>query len=198
MSEEEKFSKPKVSSAAQKQLDQAEEQFKEFDKDIKSMTQDRMNAAPAQEEEKQTKLSQKDLKNAKDIYLKPAKNFNCIKKFNEIYREQYNFSKEYVCFIAENKEIMGEDIDLWTKPFSGVPYENWIVPCNKAVWGPRYLAEQIQRKSYNRLKMNENVQVSNSAYGVMTGQLAVDTKIQRLDAYPASTARSVFMNSNGF
>ncbi len=196
MSEEEK--KPKNSSASQKYLDQAEKDFKKFDEEVQAMTHDRMSSAPVQEEERQTKLSQNDLRNAKDIYLKPCKNFSCVKPFNEKFREQYNFAKEYVCFIAENKEIMGEDIDLWTKPFAGVPYENWIVPCNKPIWGPRYLAEQIQRKSYNRLKMNENVQVSNSAYGVMTGQLAVDTKVKRLDAYPASTARSVFMNSKGF
>lgn len=198
MSEEEKLSRPKVSPTAQKQLDKAEAEFNDFDKDIKAMTYDRMNSAPLQEEDKQTKMSQNDLRNSKDIYLKPKKSLSGPDKFNEKYRNDYNFSKEYVYFVAEHKEIMGEDLDLWTKPFAGVPYENWIVPVNKQIWGPRYLAEQIQRKSYNRLKMNENVQVSNSAYGVMTGQLAVDTKVQRLTAYPATTARSVFMNSNGF
>ncbi len=198
MSEEEKFAKPKVSSNAQKQLDKAEEQFNEFDKDVKSMTHDRMNAAPLREEEPQTKLSQNDLRKAKDIYLKPIKTINTREKFNETYRDAYNFAKEYVHFTAEHKEILGEDIDLWTKPFPGMPAEEWLIPVNKPVWGPRYLAEQIQRKYYNRLIMNENVQTSHSAYGVMTGQLAVDSKVKRLDAYPVSSARSVFMNSKGF
>jgi len=197
MSEDEKFSKPKVSSASQKQLDKAETEFKDFDSQIKEMTHDRMNAAPAAESEPQTKLSNTDLRNAKDIYLKPHKTINSREKFNEKFRDAYNFSKEYVQFIAEHKEIQGDDIDMWTKPFAGMPAEEWIVPVNKIVWGPRYLAEQIARKSYNRLKMN-SVATESNAYGVITGQLAIDTKVKRLDAYPASTRRSVFMNSNGF
>jgi len=198
MSDEEKFSKPKVSSGAQKQLDKAEAEFKEFDSQIKEITRDRMSAVPVQDSEPQTNLSQNEIRNSKDIYLKPHKTISSREKFNERFRDDYNFAKEYVQFIAEHKEIQGEDLDLWTKPFPGMPAEEWIVPVNKPVWGPRYLAEQIQRKSYNRLKMNENVQTSASAYGVMTGQLAVDTKVNRLDAYPVSNRRSVFMNDKGF
>jgi len=65
-----------------------------------------------------------------------------------------NFQKEYVQFIAENKEIIGETIEIWTRPFGGMPAEFWKVPVNKPVWGPRYLAEQIKRCYYLVIKTN--------------------------------------------
>ena len=94
--------------------------------------------------EPQTKISQSDIAKSKDVYLKPAKTIGSKERFNEKFREDYNFSKEYVQFIAENKECIGETTELWTKPYPGLPAEFWQVPSNKPVWGPRYLAERIK------------------------------------------------------
>lgn len=193
------MSRPKsVSSLAEKELDKAEAQFKEFDDNIKEMTMDRMSQAPKHEVEEQTKISQKDLEKSKDVYLKPKKTISCQEKFNEKFRNQYNFEKEYVQFIAENHEIIGECIEIWTKRFAGQPAEFWEVPVNTPVWGPRYLAEQIKNCNYHRLTMKENVVTSQSGYGAMYGQMAVDTTIQRLDARPVNTRKSVFMGAGGF
>jgi len=161
------------------------------------MTMDRMNAAPKQETEGQTKMSQVDIAKSKDIYLKPKKSIGSKEKFNEDYRKEYEFQKEYVQFIAENNEIIGETIDLWTKPFAGMPAEEWDVPTNKPVWGPRYLAEQIKRAFYHRMTM-ENKVIENNGVGQMYGQMAVDTTIQRLDARPVSSRKSVFMGAASF
>lgn len=181
-----------------KELDKAEEQFKAFDESVKSMTLDRLSASPKQEVEPQTKLSQSEIDRAKDIYLKPHRSISSKEKFNENYREQYNFDKEYVRFIAENKEIIGEDIDIWTKPYAGLPAEWWKVPVNKPIWGPRYLAEQIKRKSYHRLVMDQRQTTGADGVGQYYGAMAVDTTIQRLDARPVSTRKSVFMGANNF
>ncbi|SRR5216684_4814537 len=192
--------KPKAaSSLAEQELNKAEKQFEAFDKEIKDLTLDRMNTASKEDVEPQTKMSQKQIEKSKEIYLKPKRSIACRDKFNEDYRVEYNQAKEYVHFIAENKEIVGETIDIWTRPFAGMPAEEWDVPTNTPVWGPRYLAEQIKRKFYHRLVMKQNTVTEQGSYGHMYGALAVDTTVARLDALPVSTRKSIFMGqASGF
>jgi len=192
--------KPEVnSSLAEKEIDRVEKQFEAFDKQVKDLTMDNMNQAPKLEQEPQTKLSQKDLEKSKDIYLKPKRTISSKEKFNETYREAYNFAKEYVQFIAEHKELIGEVIEMWTKPFAGMPAEEWVIPTNKPVWAPRYVAEQIRKAQYTRLVMKDNqITGSDSQGNTYYGQMVADSKIQRLDAYPANTKKSIFMNAANF
>src|SRR5271169_3719461 len=144
------------SSSGQKELDKAEKQFDQFDQEIKEMTLDRMNAAPKEETEPQTKIAQRDIDKMKDIYLKPFKTVSCSDKFNEKFRQQFEYDKQYVQFTAEHKEIIGDEIEIWTRPYGGMSAEFWRVPTNKPVWGPRYLAEQIKRARYARLVMQQS------------------------------------------
>lgn len=189
---------PVSSGTAQKELDKVEKQFEEFDANVKALTLDRMNEAPKQEHEPQTKTSNRELQKAKEVYLKPDKTISCRDKFNEKYRTDWEFAKQYVYFLAENKEIIGEMIELWTKPFAGIPAEFWKVPVNKPLWGPRYLAEQIKRASYHRLIMDESKVAENNRAGSLYGQMAVDSVVQRLDARPVSQNKSIFMGAEGF
>jgi len=189
-------SKPKLASGlGNQELDKAEQQFKEFDENIKSMTKDRLDQAPQKEVEQQNKLSQHEISNSKDLYLKPARAIAAREKFNEDYRKDYEFSKEYVRFIPENKEIIGETIELWTKPFAGMPCEFWQVPTGKPVWGPRYLAERIAGCKYHRFVMQQNSQMGSDGMGQYYGSMVADTTIQRLDALPVSTRKSIFMGA---
>jgi hypothetical protein len=191
--------KPKVTnSLAEQELNKAEAQFKAFDDQVKDLTLDRMNEAKKLETEPQTKLSQAELEAAGDIFLKPVKTIGCPDKFNENYRKDWEFKSEYVKFIAENNEIIGEEIDLWTKPFAGVPAMEWKVPVNKGVWGPRYLAEQILNCTYHRLRMDEGKQTQNTSCGIMYGQFVVDNIVERLTARPVTNKKSVFMGAIGF
>jgi hypothetical protein len=187
-----KMNKPEVSGLAQMQLDKAEKQFDEFQQGIKDLTLDRLNEAPKQETEMQTKLSSKEIANSKDIVLKPNKTISCRNKFNENFRQSYEFDKQLVNFIAENKEIIGEKIEIWTKPYAGVPAEFWEVPPNKPVWGPRYLAEQIKSRTYHKLVMTQ-AGTGGDGMGQYFGTMAADQIIQRLDAHPVSKRKSVFM-----
>ncbi len=192
--------KPKVSNSfAEKEVDKVEEQFKEYDQQIKDLTLDRMNEAPKQEVEPQTKLSQEEIAKSKELYLKPWRTIGCRDKFNEAYRKDYEFAKEQVRFIAENHEIIGETIDIWTRPFGGMPAEWWKVPTNKPVWGPRYLAEQITRARYHRFIQDDNAErgADEKGYGYK-GAMVVDKVIQRLDARPVSNQKSIFMGASSF
>jgi len=118
-------------------------------------------------------------------------------KFNETFRENHNFIKEYVSFIAENREIIGEMIEIWTRPMGGMPAEFWKVPVNKKVYGPRYLAEQIKKCYYHRLVM-QNIVTENNHAGQMYGTMVADSTIQRLDAIPVGDKKSVFLGVSGF
>lgn len=189
----EKKSKPVV----QNELDKAQTQFEAFDSDVKGMTLDRMNEAPVREEEAQTKLSSRQLEAAKQIYLKPERTVSARDKFNDKFKEEYEYAKQYVQFIAENKEIIGESIDIWTRPYGGLPAEYWKVPVNKPVWGPRYLAEQIRRKTYHRLVM-QPAAVSSDSMGQYYGSMAVDTIVHRLNAEPVNPRKSIFMGREAF
>ncbi len=179
------------------ELDKLDDQFKKFDENVKELTLDRMNLTPRVETEPQVKLSSSEIEKSKDIYLKPLKSIGSPQKFNEKYREAYNFDKEYVQFIAENNEIKGDSIEIWTRPYGGMAAEYWVVPVGKPIWGPRYLAEQIKRKFYHRLTMQDRTTGSdgNAQY---YGAMAVDTTIQRLDARPVSSKKSVFMGAVNF
>ena len=191
--------KPETSnSTAQRELDKAEEQFKAFDENVKELTMDRMNLVPKLEQDSQTKIAQKDLDKKSEVYLKPERTVSCKEKFNEKFRSNYEYDKEYVGFIPEHNEIKGDVIEIWTKPYSGVPAEFWKVPTNTPVHGPRYLAEQIKRKFYHRLTMKQNVTSGSDGHGQYFGVLAADTTIQRIDARPISSRRSIFMGASSF
>ena len=94
------------------EMEKAEKQLQAFENSVSTLTLDRMNEAPEMEVEPQTKISQKELAKSKDIYLKPFRSIGSREKFNEEFRDQWNHAKEYVCFTAENHEIIGEDIDI--------------------------------------------------------------------------------------
>lgn len=193
------MAKPNVNSAGEMELEKIKAQGDKFEAEIKEMTLDRMNQAPKLETESQTKLSQKEIDKSKEIYLKPKRQLGPGRKekFNEKFRDDYNFQKEYVNFIAENKELIGENIEMWTKPFPGMNAEEWAVPTNKPVWAPRYVAEQIKRKSYHRLTMTQNT-TNSDGMGQYYGTMAVDNTVQRLDARPVSSRKSLFMGADSF
>jgi len=176
-----------------KDILQAEKQFDDFTKNVQDLTLDQMNKAKVEEIEPQTKIAQRDMDKKPDIYLKPFRSYPSKEKFNENYRKAYEYAREYVHFIAENHEVVGEEIHIGAlKKFPGTPVEEWKVPVNKPVWAPRMVAERIADCQYHRLQM---VDRPTEMSGNMTfyGQMVVDTTKNRLNALPVSTGRSVFM-----
>lgn len=181
-----------------KDLDKSAKEFDAFDAGIKEMTMDNMNTAPLKDVEPQSdqlKISQKEKNEKGDIYLKPEKTIGCREKFNENHREDYEYAKELVRFEAENLEIIGETIDVWTRPFPGMPAQEWKVPVNVPVWGPRYLAEQLSKCKYHRLKMQETEIIGADNRGTYMGKMIANETIHRLNARPATSRKSVFMGA---
>ena len=174
-------------------LEKAKEESAAFEKQVQDLTLDRMNQAPKLESEPQTKLSSKEIENSKKIVLKPERWIADHQKFNSEFEKDWEFDKEYVQFVAEHKELQGESIEIWTHPFGGKGAEFWRVPTNTPVWGPRYLAEQIRKCKYHRLRMDQNI-TATSTVGMMYGGMVVDFTVERLTAEPvASGRRSVFI-----
>lgn len=191
--------KPKVNSAGQKELDKVGAQFDAYQKEIQDLTQDKMEGVKKEESEPQTRLSQKEIASSKDVYLKPKKSAHSKEVFNEKFRKDYEFQKEYVQLIAENYELIGSVIEMWTKPFPGMPAEYWEIPVNTPIWAPRYVAENLRKCNYHVFSMQENVGTTGSdQMGTYTGKMVVDTVKQRLDARPVSGAKSIFMGASGF
>lgn len=186
-----------VAPKKETELEKAQKQFDAFDENLKQLTLDRANQASKLETEPTHGLSQKEIAKSQEIYLKPKRSISSREKFNEDYRDEYNYSKEYTRFIAENKEILGEKIEIWTKPFAGMPAEFWEVPVNKPVWGPKYLAEQIKRANYHTFSMNQQA-TGTDGQAQYYGAMVVDNVVQRLDANKATTAVPVFMGARNF
>lgn len=191
------MTKKPTNSASEKELDRADDQFKEFEKQIKDLTVDNLSLAKFEDVEPQTKIAESDKAKMTELYLKPNRQISSVEKFNEKFRDKYNYDKEYVFFTAENNEVIGEDITLWTKPYPGLPAQEWIVPTNKPLWAPRYVAERIKGCKYHRLRM-ENKQIGSDHAGQYMGYLVAKTTIQRLDAFPETQRKSIFMGQSAF
>ena len=183
--------KPEVSSGfAQRELDKAEKQFEEFNDNIKELTTDVTRAAPRTEQEPVHKMSQREMQNADDIYIKPMKSVGDGKKFNEKFREGWDYDKQYIKVKLEHKELIGENIEQWTKPYTGVPAEFWVLPTTKPVWIPRHVANQVKRKYYARLKMDEQTVTGADGTGSYYGKMVVSDTVQRLDCNLVSTSKT--------
>ena len=177
---------PKVNSASQKQLDKMQGEFDTFQENIESMTKDRLDAAPKIETEQQTKISNREAQKYDAPYIKPLRSINSKEPFNEKYRKDWERGWEYVKCIFENNEIIGEQIELWTKRFAGDPAHQWKLPVNKPVWVPRLVAEQVQKCRYHRLRM-EDQPTSQGEGMTFYGSVSVDREIARLDARPVGS-----------
>lgn len=188
----------KKPNIADKEINKLQNQLDAYEDNVKALTLDRMNQAPQQEVEQQTKLSSREIAKKPDVYLKPRRSIGSREKFNEAFREEYNRAKEYVQFIAENYEVIGETMEFWTKPFAGMPAEEWAIPANKPVWAPRYVAEQISRCRYHRLKTVDTVSSPENNGVTHYGTMVADSVINRLDAKPVRTAVPVFMGGSAF
>lgn len=177
------MSRPKVNSDSQKELDRADEHFQSFDTEVKQMTLDQMNRAPLMENEQQTRMSNREMNRADAPYIKPLRQINSKEPFNEKYRAEYEKAKEYVKVVAENNEIIGEQIELWTKKFPGQAAEFWKIPVNKPIYVPRYVAHQLQNCKYHRIVMEDKP--TDAGNGMQFyGSLAITHTKHRLDCRP--------------
>lgn len=180
--------RPDLNAEGQKELDKADAQIQSVPQQMAVCDVNKINNAQIQDYEPQTKLSNREKNKAEAIYLKPDRAIGCRAKFNEDFRKSYEYDRQYVRFVAENNEIIGEGIEIWTKKYPGQPAEFWKVPVNKVVMGPRYLAERIADCKYRRLVMKEDKMTSSDGMGTYFGALQYEEVRHRLDARPAGNS----------
>ncbi len=171
-----KDNRPNLNHQGQKELEKMSDDFDQFNEQVKKVSSENTFS---KSQEKEMEIEDKLLDGTQD--LEPISRMKSKEPFNENFRKEYEYASEKVYFIAENTEIIGESIVMWTKPFAGLCAEQWSVPVNKPVRGPRYLFEQIKRKFYNRLTM-EQKQTSNDGMGSYFGAIVATNKIHRLNA----------------
>lgn len=192
------MARPKVDAETMKKLEVSDEQNNDSLKASLVSAKESMPNAVVKDYEPQTKLSQNEKLDIDAIVLKPRNIIASRDRFNERFRKDWEFAKEYVRFICENRECPGDVIEVWTRPYGGLPAEYWVVPTNKPVIGPRHLAEQIRGRIYHKMVMHGDQQANQHRDQVtgayqMYGAIAVQEKCPRLTAEPVHETRSVFM-----
>ena len=120
--------KPNVNAEGQVELEKTGEQIEGMEAKAKSINLDQTILATRKETEPQTKIAQSDSQKMPEIYLKPKRTYppgvnpktGAVEQFNEKFRAEYNFQKEYVNFIAENMKSTCKEILLTSKAFSTI------------------------------------------------------------------------------
>jgi len=172
--------KPKLNTEGQKELEKVELHFQKLDAEMRNLS-----AGSVEDTEPQTKLSTREVAKLDAPYLKPHRTINSKEQFNEKYRNEFNFDKEYVKVIAEHNELIGDTIEVWTKPYAGMSAEFWRVPTNQPVWMPRYLAKQLSTRTYIRYSMQEpRMTGTEGGHQFYTGMIGKDIR-KRLDCREA-------------
>lgn len=178
------MSRPRVNADGQRELDRAEDTIASVQEEIKSFNPFESLNKPVQTAEPQLKLSDRELNRMDAPYLKPVRSINSKEPFNEKFRRSWEEAWKYVKCVVENYEIIGEDVEVWTKRFPGDPAHFWKVPVNKPVFMPRLLAEQLSQCKYHRLKMENNTVTNSDGMGTYHGALSVDCVKERISAKP--------------
>lgn len=173
------MTRPRVNSEGQKELDKAIENIDRLSETVTNFDPFSTNA-PKLEQEEQTKLSNREVKNADAPYIKPLRSINSKEKFDEKYRKDWEKAWEYIKCVVENHEVVGEAVELWTKRFAGDPAHFWKIPVNKPVYIPRLLAEQLSKCNYHRLRMEDSTITSSDGMATYHGSIVADHKKDRI------------------
>lgn len=175
------MARPRLNQEGQSILDKLDTSISSITKEAEKLDPSTIKSV---ETEQQTKLSKREERNLPAHYLKPVRSVNTKERFNENYRKDWEKGWEYVRVVVENREIIGEAVEVWTKKFAGDPANFWKVPVNTPVYIPRLLAEQLSKCHYIRYKMEDRVTQADS-YGQYTGAMVAETTVDRLVCRPA-------------
>lgn len=147
---------PHVSEEVRRSLLKADDKLEEMKVHNASLAEEMMEARsvlPEVEEDRGFQYSKKEVAVQEVPVIRPRKSVSHPAPFNEKFRKQWNRGWQYVTAIVDNHELIGQDVECWTKQFPGDPAHFWIIPCNRPVKIPRLLVEQLNKCCYSRMTM---------------------------------------------
>ena len=166
-----------VDAAANKELERVEQNLSAITEPVKALDPSKI---VTQESAPQTQMSKKEEVTYDAPVLKPIRSINSREPFNEKYREDWKKGWELVKVIVENREIMGECPEPWSKSFAGDPAHQWRVPVNKPVYMPRHLAVQLSKCKYQIFRMEDKQMTNSDGMGTYYGSMVVDSTKDRI------------------
>lgn len=186
--------KPRVNEDGQKELAKIEKSFDSLGESIRDINPLECKA-PEPEFDPLTKLSKKQMEMATAPYIKPLRSQarpvnekqGMKVHFNEKHRPLYEKDWEWLKVTVDNYEMIGSDVEMWTAEWGCDPAYFWVIPTNKPVYLPRFVARRLKKCRYHEMHMEGDPQQGakpsggdqfSKSYGVME----VRKTKQRLDA----------------
>lgn len=179
-----------------KVLEDAEKNFLQFQKEINTFNPLNVEA-PLEEKDPYTKLSRREMQLADAPYITPYRTLDRpnVAKYGEAGKFHYNTAHDklredgwkYIKVTVDNYESIGQSIDIQSSPFGCDPCYFFLVPVNKPIWIPLFLAKQIKSCRYHEIVMrdpfeNDPSAASRKVHSIeMVNKMTVERKKQRLD-----------------
>lgn len=190
------MARPRVNSEGQRELDKVEDQIGALQQEIQSFNPLDELAPLPEETEPQVPMSKKEMKKDDAPYIRPKKTLaatNTPKSptvWNKRWQKMHDRDWEYVKITAENHELIGGSIEMWTREYGCDPAHFWDIPVNRPIWVPRLVARKIARCTYHRLTMDNSIVTHGDQVGQVVGGLVVDHTKHRLNAIPCGESFS--------
>jgi hypothetical protein len=165
----------------QQELDRIDNEMGALQDQMKTLTVDESSKAALREEEPQSCLSRREIKQSNAPMIKPSKSFPARGKPIAKLEAEHKRAWEYVTVIAENKEVLGEMIEFWLSKFPQDPINYWQLPVNVAIQVPYHVAEHIAKNcQYTVYKMADRDPRS-LGHGDFAQTMVIEERRRRLD-----------------
>jgi len=114
--------------------------------EISQMTMDKVNEVAPEPTDTELRMTYKQMAKDEGVpFIEPKRQFKAFTEVPEKFKKAHKHAWEYVKGIYENYVINGEPIEFWYNgDLPGQPDCLWSIPCNRAVYIPRFLAKHLE------------------------------------------------------
>ncbi len=118
----------------------------EMSQGIAQMSVDKINELAPAAELAELQLTAKQKAATEGVrYIEPKRKFKGLGVLPEKLKKDHARAWEYVKGIYENYVVSGEPVEFWHNgDFPGDPDCLWAIPCNVAVYVPRFIAKHLE------------------------------------------------------
>lgn len=185
------MTEPKVKAEAQKELAKTEASLEDFKDRCKSYNP-LDHRKPVEEVDPVVKMSNREMAQYDAPYIRPVRSINRANSektptyWNSKFQKMRDYDWEYVKCKVENRELINDEIEVWTSKYGCDPAHFWKVPVNKPIWIPRLLATQLASCKYNKIIMQEEKIRGSDGMATYTGTLEVEQTVNRINCIPVA------------